>query len=414
MSERKGIDGREVPGAELMPTANGNYGKRKKKRGRRGRRGANNEEGAVQNGDAEVNGHDDGEVNDDEDLAEDVKPGGVDLLTSETAKLTLNGLEHASEAPSSPSLPVSVPAEAATTLTTNGAASTSSDHEYGWADNTDTAAAPKPSTSTSQYRSATEWGPDPSTSDSIVGDIYLRTAPDGTQTPNLHICTKHQNVANWFYAQTTQPYRNLSAQTRQLAIHHLTMQRYPELTLPGAVVDDNKIHKQEDWPRTLRLLVWRAVIRANFFWVNPATNRAAKPKPIVRPTGAYENHFEAFVECAADRLDRIRRDIPDAEYVAGVETEVRNFLRKVQGMEGGRLLAHLAFLLLFEEEQRKGALTAGDMQERIRRAFGVGFLEGEEGVVFMKGERGPIKRDGSVSTVVAADAIWREAMAAQL
>lgn len=233
--------------------------------------------------------------------------------------------------------------------------------------------------------------------DTAVGDIVKRTSADGTQHAQDHAETKRRVVSDWFHAQKAQPYRNLSAKQRQKTIDHLSKLKYPE------------IHDSE-WTKSLRLTVWRAVVRANFFWLNPHTGQpTGKPKPIVRPAGVFENHFEAFVECAAERLDRINRDLPNAEYVKKVEDEVRNFLTKVEYDGKTKQLQHLAFLLMFDEEQRKSALTLEDMQERIRRAFS-GADIGLEEFEFMKMGKVPSKPEHPAYTVSVADAIWKDAV----
>lgn len=86
------------------------------------------------------------------------------------------------------------------------------------------------------------------------------------------------------------------------------------------------------------------------------------------PTGVYESNFALFVSCAAERLDRIGRDLPDAEYVAQIETALRLFFRRVEFRNLTRPLEHLAFLLMVDEEQAR-FLTKEGFQSRMRMCF---------------------------------------------
>ena len=122
----------------------------------------------------------------------------------------------------------------------------------------------------------------------------------------------------------------------------------------------------------------------------------------------FENHFEAFVECAAERLDRINRDLPSPEYVKKVEDEVRAFLTKAEYAGKMKQLQHLAFLLLFEEDQRKAALGLEDLQERIRRAFADTEM-GLEEFEFMRKGKMPVVKVHPAFTVAVADAVWQDA-----
>lgn len=231
-----------------------------------------------------------------------------------------------------------------------------------------------------------------------------RTTAEGTHDPIIHTSTvldpKTQLVTTWFNAQMSLPFRNLSVALRTKAITHLTHLKF-----------SGEVDGASDWDKNIRLLIWRAVVRANFFWKDPTNGtETGKPKPVSRPTGIFENHFEAFVECASERLDRIGRDLPSPGYVENVENEVRSLFAKA--LEAGERLnlQHLAFLLLFEEEQRKSPLTLGDMQERIRRAF-TGSKISFQGSEVVKAGPVPNKKEFAVHTVSVADGVWHEAIA---
>lgn len=127
---------------------------------------------------------------------------------------------------------------------------------------------------------------------------------------------------------------------------------------------DYKHHRDDqNFQANVRQLIWRPVCRANFFWVNPCTGEpTGKPKPVHTGDG---HSFEQLIECMAERLDRVGRDIPDAEYVKKIEDDVRLFLKRADQSEE---LVYLAFLLLFEEGAQY-VLKVEQMQERIRLAF---------------------------------------------
>lgn len=133
---------------------------------------------------------------------------------------------------------------------------------------------------------------------------------------------------------------------------------------------------------------------------------ALKPAPISAPTGAFEGNFAIFVACAAERLDRIGRDLPDPEYVAQIESSIRTFFRRVAHKRLHRPLAHLAFLLLLDEEQNRH-LTREALQSRLRVCFeGVKGMEwGGLGVLRM-GER-PTRR---TEPPLRAEMVWEEVM----
>lgn len=130
-----------------------------------------------------------------------------------------------------------------------------------------------------------------------------------------------------------------------------------------------------------------------------------KPAPIVAPTGHFECNFNLFVQCAAERLDRVGRDLPDPEYVQQIESQLRLFFRRctnnnnqtanVNGRSASyantakpkntannnrphvpgknpdtplRALEHLAFLLLVDEEQHR-ILSREEFATRLRLCF---------------------------------------------
>lgn len=84
----------------------------------------------------------------------------------------------------------------------------------------------------------------------------------------------------------------------------------------------------------------------------------------------YESNFNLFVTCAAERLDRIGRDLPDPEHVAKIEASIRLFFTRIASKPATltRPLEHLGFLLLVDEEHGRDVKLA-DMQTRLRMCF---------------------------------------------
>ena len=206
---------------------------------------------------------------------------------------------------------------------------------------------------------------------------------------------ERQGVVQWLHNQTSPPYRNLSDDRRTKIVDHVVNYKYP--------------HRDPGWKSSIRLMIWRAVVRANFWWINPDTGvHTGKPKTIRRPEGVYEANFEVFVMCAAERLDRIGRDLPDPEYVRKVENEVRQCLKKAEEEQMTEHLRHLAFLLMFDEDSRRDVLSLEQMQERIRRAFGDVGYDWEGNGIFKAGvEELAVQPNCNLEV---ADAIWHDAV----
>ena len=74
------------------------------------------------------------------------------------------------------------------------------------------------------------------------------------------------------------------------------------------------------------------------------------------------------MHCAAERLDRVGRDLPDPEYVRQIENSLRLFFRRIEHRKLYRPLAHFAFLLLIDEEQKRAVVKEG-LQMRLKMAF---------------------------------------------
>ncbi len=213
-------------------------------------------------------------------------------------------------------------------------------------------------------------------------------------------------IEKWFSKQTAHVYQSITPDHRDKAIEHLFHHLHPD--------------KTSDWAATIRQQFWRMVIRASFFWKNPETGDwVGKPKPIHRPDGVYENDYKVFVMCAAERLDRIGRDLPTPEWVKDIEDQVRDFLGKAEKMFP-KELEHFAFMLLWDEEQKRG-LNLEHMVERVKKAFGglkhPGFPSYGCASFLPKDVRGPQRGRGGRGHInhepmELATQVWEEAKAA--
>ena len=172
------------------------------------------------------------------------------------------------------------------------------------------------------------------------------------------------------------------------------------------------VPRDQQWDANVRQIIWRAVIRANYWWTNPDTGEhTGKPKPIRTPDGVYLNNFELFVTCCAERADRVGRDLPDPEYVHKVEDEVRAFFKKVEKESMQEQLDHLAFLLMFDEEEeytRNRVLSLEDMQERIGKAFADTDMDWRGSDIFKPSSLQQSTTSGS--TLELAESTWQDAM----
>lgn len=183
---------------------------------------------------------------------------------------------------------------------------------------------------------------------------------------------RHQEIETWLLAQKGHHY-SLKRATVDKIIHFVYNMKYEE--------------DREAWMKEVRLIVWRAAVRANFWWTNPVSiitlsdqkdactdipqdtgSSGARPEPIPAPTGMYESNFNIFVTCAAERLDRIGRDLPDPEYVHQIEAAIRLFFRRCAYKDIVPPLEHLAFLLMIDEEQNR-FLSKEALQSRLRMCF---------------------------------------------
>ena len=229
----------------------------------------------------------------------------------------------------------------------------------------------------------------------LTNDRMNRAPTDAERISNdsgsddMEVKETREETQKWFNAKH---YKGLSKELREKIVE--------------AFVDLQHHEQVVDWHHRHRLMVWRAVVRANFWWVNPDTAEwTGKAVPINVPSGAYEHNFELFVQCAAEREDRLGRDLPHPEYVKKVEDEVRAFMEMVRERHDLIGLAHLAFLLMFDEGKKPKAIAMDEMQERLGLAFpGVG-INWEGAKIFTPQTYTP----AAGSTLALAEGIWQTA-----
>lgn len=200
-------------------------------------------------------------------------------------------------------------------------------------------------------------------------------------------------VATWLNTYTSAHSTSLSLPHRLLVIDHILNNRFPG-TDPA-------------WPSTLRQTIWRAVLRSSHFWINPDTGKTInKILPVHRPDGIYENDFKVFLMCAAERADRIGRDLPTEEHVKMIESAIRTFFFNVEKAGLRNELECLGFVLMFDEEHRR-VLGFDDLRERIRWAF-EGRKVDWEGCEILRARKVKV----NTTAMKAVMKIWRDAKAA--
>lgn len=169
--------------------------------------------------------------------------------------------------------------------------------------------------------------------------------------------TAKSPVQLWLESKTEHPYKafnkELSKNIMEHVTHHISSEYDPT------------------WMREVRHFIWRAVVRSNYWWVNPEEGKwTGRQAPVQVNEGVWSGSFEAWVDCCAMRQDRVGRDIATHEYVHKVEDDVREFLFRAERSGLHSQLEHLAFLLMFDETKRqKHVMDLQEMQERIAIAF---------------------------------------------
>lgn len=201
----------------------------------------------------------------------------------------------------------------------------------------------------------------------------------------------------WLKSKTEHPYKSFSEDLKKKIVEHLT----------------NHVSSDYDptWMREVRQTIWRACVRANWWWVNPDTGQwTHKQAPVQINDGVWSGNFEAFVECNAMRLDRVGRDLAPHDYVRKVEEDVREFLFRAEKTGHQTQLEHLAFLLMVDETKRHPrTLELRELQERVALAFLRGKMDWK-GLNYVKaGPRLPPLSANDHPGI--GEIVWRAAMA---
>ena len=187
----------------------------------------------------------------------------------------------------------------------------------------------------------------PISTQQLLDDSFEREDETTAKTP----------VQLWLESHTEHPYKSFTKEINAKIIEHVT----------------NLVSDEYDptWMREVRETIWRAVVRSNYWWVNPEEGKwTGRQRPVEVNEGVWSGSFEAWVECCARRQDRVGRDIATHEYVHRVENDVREFLLRAERSGLHTQLEHLAFLLMFDETKRfKYVMNLQEMQERIAIAF---------------------------------------------
>jgi hypothetical protein len=164
-------------------------------------------------------------------------------------------------------------------------------------------------------------------------------------------------VQLWLESKTEHPWKSFNKELSTMIVEHVT----------------HHISSEYDpiWMKEVRGFIWRAVVRSNYWWVNPEEGKwTGRQKPVEVNEGVWSGSFEAWVDCCARRQDRVGRDIATHEYVHKVEDDVREFLFRAERSGMHSQLEHLAFLLMFDETKRHAhVMELQEMQERIAIAF---------------------------------------------
>ncbi|KAK4963264.1 hypothetical protein LTR10_000892 [Elasticomyces elasticus] len=121
-----------------------------------------------------------------------------------------------------------------------------------------------------------------------------------------------------------------------------------------------------------RRIIWRTVLRSNYFWPHPDTQEPTILKVPLQPPRTILDQVERYVYWRAQQEEQMGRTIPLPAHVYRVRSDLNLFLQRAQDASEHMELAHLAFLCKFDEVQHgqsPSGITIGDMRERVRLAF---------------------------------------------
>ncbi|KAK3635795.1 hypothetical protein LTR56_014501 [Elasticomyces elasticus] len=147
-----------------------------------------------------------------------------------------------------------------------------------------------------------------------------------------------------------------------------TPQQPQESMMDVALALSNVKHPQYDKVEARRI-VWRTVLRSNYFWLHPDTN---EPTSIRLPFACVGSTEEDYVHWLAEQEVEVGRTIPTASHVDEVRKELFTFLNRARDSSFLLQIAHLAFLCKYEEDLTAlspRALSLTELRTRIGLAF---------------------------------------------
>ncbi|KAK5693291.1 hypothetical protein LTR17_025133 [Elasticomyces elasticus] len=121
-----------------------------------------------------------------------------------------------------------------------------------------------------------------------------------------------------------------------------------------------------------RRIIWRTVLRSNYFWPHPDTQEPTTLKVPLQPPRSILDQPERYVYWRAQQEEQVGRSVPLPAHVYRVRSDLNLFLQRAQDASEHMELAHLAFLCKFDEVQHgqsPSGITIGDMRERVGLAF---------------------------------------------
>ena len=234
----------------------------------------------------------------------------------------------------------------------------------------------------------------------MPNDTPISATQLGISDPTLiHDEVEKRPIELWLDSHTEHPWKGFSADLRRKLVEFLE---------DHTASDYDPIHM-----RNVRETIWRSIVRANYWWINPDTGEwGGRPRAVNINDGVYLGNFEAFVQCCAERQDRIGRDLATHEYVRKVEEDVREFIFRAENAGLHRQLEHLGFLLMFDEVKRRPhEVSLVEMQERICMAFvGSGGKMNWKGLQYMKGALKPPRVTNNAHPGIG-EIVWKAALA---
>ncbi|TKA83749.1 hypothetical protein B0A55_00047 [Friedmanniomyces simplex] len=98
-------------------------------------------------------------------------------------------------------------------------------------------------------------------------------------------------------------------------------------------------------PSEARRVLWRAVMRANYFLLDPDTEEPTVLYPPLKYPDDADKATESYIFWRAKQEEHVGRSVPTAEHMDNVRRELRDFLSRALAAEAVEEFPHLAFLL---------------------------------------------------------------------